>query len=894
MTAEFYPEIDPQQAISDALEIILNNRSNDPEQMRYAHGIVRAEFQRNREALPYPLYNIGRRLIEHAIRDVMEEGGYQHLFTQFADDPYMLAKILVGRDPDRFFDFLLVAWNLRKMLPEYVEVDPDDLPASRGGGSGGGPDGEPGEFPRTPPENLLQRIRENIEHLDEENIFEMAIPLFRQRANKEKDGFQKGYEDLLHLLDGVTNPESVARIERVFDRFSELIDMDFGQFRPHLKRKNFPYITVRNAIKKMEEAQENENGSRRFAYFDTRTGKTSLALLEAEYLGKERALYICPPDTIATIINEYGVYGGSLSRIHVASSANDIRLFAENSGEIRYCIIPSSLIGFTESSDRNGDSTGDEIDDVDNLADEIEEGVDNVQSSDDSDLNIESLREHVNPATLQLFENWQPDYVAVDEARHFTGYHCRSNAASSRKSRALLYLLNNRVALENNMTVRLMDATPGDLPRHFYPLLSILNPARFPMPEDVRDTVGSQPYLLSSFFAEKTDHATHNQVYNRPPVRIIGNRESRVEMGAAQNAIYDYAARYSTRDVLHRITLARISTFNPVVLRPAFRRLLESPMPEDMFTSYFDDVYGEWIVRSEEQDVAFDWDFIARFGNRDLLMNLFAFGPGEFETCYQDNHEKLNTLRQLNNSTENLSCKAQHVIDRLREIVNKSNSEERHPRRIIIYSSFKRGLTRDLDLGDNDVPLELERILNDQIRQAVPEVNTYMLDGGVSTKSRRDGLSARDAVRRAWRDDEGISVLLAVSPATCQGIDLTSPGNMIEEIHMDTPLDSRLDYQVQSRTLGPNQNRTIFKQMLQAVTTGGRDNTIDAGIRDLVVSKYLFRDLVCRGVSVPSAFLESIENRRTFLGGFCDTEKDEEEITNGIRENMRNALDNNS
>ena len=106
----------------------------------------------------------------------------------------------------------------------------------------------------------------------------MAIPLFKQQADKEKDGFQKGHEWLLSILEGMEDEEGIAKIERVYDEFERLIAMKFGDFRPQLKRKNFPYITVRRAIDKMEQAQGGNNENRRFAFFDTRTGKTSLAL----------------------------------------------------------------------------------------------------------------------------------------------------------------------------------------------------------------------------------------------------------------------------------------------------------------------------------------------------------------------------------------------------------------------------------------------------------------------------------------------------------------------------------------------------------------------------------------------------------------------------------------
>jgi hypothetical protein len=879
------------QPVADALNTILSSETQDPEQMRVTHEIVRDYFQQYRNSLPAPMYRIGRRLIIHAIEEVMGQGDYKKLFDQFADDPYLLAKILTKRDPDKFFDLFLVTWGLRRVLADYVRPNPEDPPADRGGGGGGRyPGGPENEVPRIPPRDIIQKIRDNLDHLDEEDIFEIAIVLFKQPADEEKDGFEKGFEELLTLLDGVKDPENIAKVERVFDRFDELIHMGFGQFTPHLKRRNFPYITVRRAIKEMEEMQDGEDIQRRFAYFDTRTGKTSLALLEPEYLGKNRVIYICPPDTIPTIEREYELYGGDPSKIRVARTENEIQQFIddEDKNNIRYFIIPSSLVATIDASEQNGNGADDEIDDADNLVSEDGAGRD----ANEVEAEIEGLRGEVNNATLRLFDSWQPDYVAVDEARYFTGYNCNAREGSSRRSQALLYLLNNRTALENRMAVRLLDATPGDLPRHFYPLISMLYPTRFPVPEFVREEAGSQPYLLSSIFSERTDQAAHYQVYDRPRISVAQNGGPRIQMGPAQNAIYDYASRYSVNKILHRISLARIATFDPVVLRPALRRLMEQPMSRDDFEEYFSHVYNEWQVRSQNEKVPFNWDFIASFSDSKSFANFFSFERGVFEGYCRDDSEKLKALDELYGSEDVLSCKAQYVIDQLNDIVARAKAGERHPKRIIIYSSFKKGLTRDIDPDSEEVTFAMSRFLADQIRQHVPDVNVYSIDGGVSTQKRKDGTSARDGIRESWRRDEGINVLVAVGASTCQGIDLAAPDNMIQEFYMDYPLDSRLDYQIRSRSIGPNQNRTVSRQTLHAVTANDRVDTIDVGARDLLVSKYLFRDLVCRGGAyIHPSFLSSIENRATFLGGFCESENNGEEVVEDARRTLRNRLE---
>jgi len=270
-------------------------------------------------------------------------------------------------------------------------------------------------------------------------------------------------------------------------------------------------------------------------------------------------------------------------------------------------------------------------------------------------------------------------------------------------------------------------------------------------------------------------------------------------------------------------------------------------------------------------------------------MHMFAFEPELFQSYINRRGEKLDTMWSLYETDDVLSCKARYVVDRLKEIVEKAKTGERHPSRVIIYSTFKRGLTREL-LSDEAIPLKLEQFLCEQIQEKVPEVNTFMLDGGVSTKSGKDGVSPRDSVRKSWSIGEGINVLLAVGPATCQGVDLTSPGHMIEEIHMDTSMDSRQDYQVNSRALGPRQNRSVTKRVLSAVTATDRFTTIDTGISDLVTSKYLLRNLVCRGVSIPASFLEAAEDNKIFLGEFCEPERDEEEVTDGIRGRIKNRL----
>jgi hypothetical protein len=872
-----------------ALKTILDQSSDDPAQMERVYKVVRANFANESENLPFPMYNIGRRLIDHAIREKIENGEFLDLFRQFADEPYLLAKILVKKDPDRFFDFLTVSWVLRKTLPEYVKVNEDEPPVfDPEAPGGGGPGNEEERGPKTPPREIVRKIRENLEYLDEEDIFEMAIPLFKQQKDKDKDGFQKGYEELLELLDGVTDPEQIETVESVFDRFSQLIDMEFGTFKPELRRKNFPYITVRRAIAEMDKIKRSKDGGRRFANFDTRTGKTSLAILEPEYLGKKRIVYICPPDTIPTIVNEFIIYGGNKDQLYVARTEEDMILFNQDPGKHRYCIVPSSLVAYSGTSEEREK----EAEEDDRLSESFDEERQDIMAEGQykDGVAIDEHLECANPNLRELFENWQPDYVTIDEARYFTGYHCQSPEQSSKRSRALLYLLNNEKSLKRRMTVRLMDATPGDLTRHFYPILSLLHPKTYPTPEDARAAIGHQPYLMANALSARMDQAIHHQVYDRPPVRNRSEVESRVEMGDAQSAIYDFAAHYSTTDVLHRITLARIATFNPTVLRPAFRKLLGEPMSELEFTRNFDAVYKEWKERSATSDVAFDWDFVARHGEQEFFRHLFAQDPAEFMEYMKHRGPKLQVLKSLYESEEVLSAKAQHVINRLKEIVEDSKAGDRHPSRIVVFSTFKKGLTRGIGGNGEDIPLKMEMFLMEQIQKHVPEVNCYMLDGGISTQTRTNGKSARDEIRQSWSEDEGINVLLAVGPATCQGVDLTSKGNRIEEIHMDTAMDSRLDYQVHSRTLGPRQDRMVTKQALCAVTSVDRHPTIDQGIRDLVVSKYLLRDLICRGVSIPNQYVEAVEDKSTYLGGFTEAEKNGEEATKGVRKQIKGRL----
>jgi len=893
---EKHKELDFNSPLADALKVVLDQKQDDPESLKRVHNIVRAAFRQNAESIPYPILNIGKKLMEVVIRDAMGENEYQPLFRQFADDPYRLTKILTKKDPERFFDFFLVAWNLHGMLAEYLkpeeESDFEDFKTSDDDKKETGKkiDKSGSSDSASEPEiakKLIDRIKENIKFLDEEDIFELAIPLFKQLGDKDKDGFQKGYETLLEILEGIDDAEDIAKVERVFDRFSELIDMQFGQFRPHLKRKNFPYITVRRAIKEMEKGHK--DGGRRLAHFDTRTGKTSLALLEPEYLGKKRSLYICPPDTIPTILREYSLYGGDESKIRVVRNEEDFKNLIKENGNIRYCIIPSTLlINIGASSDEIGHEIADEGADIGTLIGDIDKDPDDLQDGNGTGTGIDELRKHVNPLVLQLFESWYPDYIAVDEARHFTGYHCEPNTPSSKRSQALLYLLNNKKTLDRKVAVRLLDATPGDLPRHFYPLISFLHPDRYLMPESARSEMGTKPYVLMSFLAEKTDHASHEQVYSLPPIRNAKGGVQ-VEMSPAQSVIYEHSAKYSTPNVLHRLTLARLAAFNPVILRPILARITK-PLEKEDFMSRFDKAYDDWKIRSEGGETAFDWDFLANLSDRQLFLNLFIFDSKGFEQYYEGQPEKLELLKKLFNSNPILSCKANYVIEKIKEILAREKSGEGNSGRIIVYSSFKRGLTREIDSSDDD-RLDLERILAEQIRQAIPEANVYTIDGGVSTQPKKDGFSARDEVRESWKKEEGVNVLLAVGPATCQGVDLSAGDEIIREFYLDIPMDSRLDYQIRSRSIGPNQKRSVIRETLHAVTAGKKEPTIDNGVRDLVAAKHFFRDLVCRRATpVTPEFLEAIENNVSFLGGFCAMERSAEEVVGGTRKDVDNVV----
>ena len=883
-------------SLATALQTLLS-LTEKPEDQELARAYLRQFFRNQPDNIPFPILNLGRKVMEEAIKDALAEKEYRDLFKQFANDPYLLAKILIKKDPDRFFSEFLVAWNLSGFLSEYLQADDgnETVEPIENGGGGGGKDGGP-KTPNDPdgidPRNtqrIIEGLKDHLKHMDEEDIFEFSLPLFKQRVDKDKDGFGKGYEALASLLGTLKEGSERTKVQNVMGRFHELMQMTFGQFLPHLKRKNFPYMTVRRAIKTMEQKSAEGGPQRRFAHFDTRTGKTSLAILEPEYLKKNRALYICPPDTIPTILREYELYGGDATRIKVVRSEEGLQTLLAGNGHIRYCVIPATLL--IKNSEH-------EIGGIHETTDEIETALSSIEADPDEEdtLNgddsrsLESMRRAVNPTVLRLFNEWRPDYIAVDEVRHFAGYHCEPNMPSSKRSQALLYLLNSPEGLALNTTVRLLDATPGDLPRHYYPLLSILYPEHYPTPLTIRNEVGTKPFALMALFSEKADSAIRDQVYSPPPIRNI---RSNAAMGPAQDAIYQYAAKHSTPNSLHRLTLARIASFNPALLKPFLRRLIQ-PMEGVGFKAQFDLAYDEWRSLSAATPTPFTLDRAALSGDRQFLLNAFAF-PEHFESLFIREPDKLAALRTLPLSVGRMSCKAEYAIRRIKDAVQKSKTGERHSKRIIIYSSFKRGLTRDFNLANTDGtpnpnPIDIESGLAEQISREVPEANVYRVDGGLAMRIGKDGFSARDHMRSAWRDDDGINVLLAVGPATCQGIDLSTPNQTIEEIYLDIPMDSRMDYQIRSRTIGPGQNRTVSKETLIATTADG-GNSIDNGIADLVRAKQFFRDLVCRkAISAPKEFLEAIENNESFLGEFCQSENSGEEVVESARKNIDQKL----
>jgi len=872
--------------LANGLRIIIDSDElNDSDISDSVYSTIRRAYEENKDSLPYSVYEVGTKLVEHALSlSLAEDENYRMLFRRLFRYPNILAKTLCKMDPNRFFDLFTVRWGVHSFLSDYIALDDDSLPFNEA--EEGGFDPYLSVEAISPSQSILDAIVNHIDHLDEDDIFEMAIPLFKQSADGDQDGFNKGYNELLTLLDrdNIKNdPKKIAVIQKVYDRFETLINMEFGEFKPYLRNKNFPYITVRMAIKSMEEDQK-KGVNRRFAHFDTRTGKTSLGLLEPEYLGKKRVLYICPPDTIRTILNEYTLYGGNPSEIFVVRSSADMIAFSENPNGYKYCIIPNSLM-------INRDS---------NLE------MNQTDSALESRMNsIDDLAEYTNQSLIELVKEWSPDHVVVDEARHFTGYYSntldsndeespntRLFKSGSKRSKALLYILNHPDLLDSDASVRLMDATPGDLPRHFFPLISILNHKEFPMPENVYSVFGHQAYFLSSYMSDRTDYAAHFQVYDRPP---SVNLRDTVEMGAAQDLLYEHASSYSTPNALHRITLARLATFNPVLLRRSFKKLLKVPMQESEFKKRFIAVCNEWKARKTDQnDLLFDWDFLAQYADRDLFIHLFTFGANAFSSCFSDFESDFQgLLDQIQSSDHNLSSKFQQVIHRLTELSENQELEE-SSRRVVIFSSFKYGFTRDFrgdDLKEEDSISfsEIGSSLSAYIQEQMPGVKVFILDGFVSTKNKSDSLSSRDLVRRAWSNYKGFSVLIAVGSATSQGIDLTSPGNSIEEIHLDLPLDSRAYYQLKSRTLGPSQDSLVTKRVLFAISDG--ENTIDKGVFDLLTFKSGLGGMITGADKIPSSVIEAAgEVDRVFLGKYVEASDSEEGVVSGTRDSLDESL----
>lgn len=869
-----------------ALNNILDDAQGDPVKMELAFSIAKIAFDEKSDSIPFSMYRTGLRLIEHAIEEVKEDGEYLDLFKKFANEPAILAKILTQKDPEKFFDLFLVTWRLKTFLAEFVELDPENKPLDLLENSGGD-NLSYKENPLSPSDEILEKIKENIEYLDFEDILEMAIPLFKQSAHSGEDGFTRGYNKLLELV-GEIDDQYSDKLQQVYDYLDELIEMKFAPFRPSLNKKNFPYLTVRRAIKTMEKKETESGSSRRFAYFDTRTGKTSLALLEPAYLNKQRSIYLCPPDTIPTIKREYETYQGNPEELFVARTTDQLNEFLENPNGFKYCIVPTSIIALTS---KNEIDSAQEIDLDDIEAELLSELMceDSENTTEEKPVDINQFKNRVNSSVLRLFNEWKPDYVAVDEARHFCGFNPYSPEKSSKRSMALMYLLNRKESVSADMSVRMMDATPGDKPEHFHSLLSYMNPAHFPSPQKVRMEIGRQPYLLSAHFSECVDRASHHQVYNRPPVKEVEAKEvGSVDMKPAQSVLYKWASKYSTNKVLERIMLARLATFNPVLLRKAMQKNLKRAMRIDSFQKNLKNTYSLFEKRNKEEGIEWGWDFLAQHADRKFFYQLFAFGPDHFMEKLKgpDADWQYDTLDQLKASDETLSCKFDHIINLLKQLSEGKMIENRSFDKVIVYSSFKRGLTRELTGGDlTDIDLEMEQSLINQIQKALPDLNLYTLDGQVSTRAQANTHSPRDQVRRAWKTEEGINVLLAVGAATSQGIDLTVGRKNILEIHIDEHMDSRMNYQIQSRTLGPQQKHMVVRLPLRAYVNG--KPTIDAGITKLVDAKSHFSDLVCKGSNVPPAFMEAIENNDAFLGEYCETEDTEAEVVENTRKKIK-------
>ena len=887
--------------LTQAIQTVLSQDLDDPKSLKDVQYILREIFrQPDRENIPYPLINAGKKLIQILLKEAVADTEYRQLFEQFSNEPYLLTKILIQKDPERFFDFFLVAWNIHGMLSEFITADEDRLkdeteevssPSSSGDSSGSreteSEEDQTDSMYMGKIKSVLQALKENIRFMDEKDIFVLTIPFFKLHSADGKDGFERGNEIFQLLLKEITEEESNQKLQKVYARFIDLIQMEFGEFKPHLKRKNFPYITVRNAIYEMANRSEDQN--RRFAHFDTRTGKTSLALLEPEYLGKKHVIYICPPDTIPTVLREHKLYGGDEKTIKEVRNEDDIKCLLANPN-IKYCIFPSSLLTGAGEVDENVE---DEYDEMELLSDMKQDSTDlkteKPQQSGGMDplARLRSFKTSVSPLILEIFDQWKPDYVAVDEARHFTGYHCELGLKTSKRSEALLHLLNRPETLEANPVIRFLDATPGDLPRHFYPLLSLLYPGKYPTPHEVRDEVGPHPYTLMSLFSKRTDQATQSQVYNPPSLRLKDNVP--VDMMDAQRLIYEYASKYSTKNALYRLTLARLATSNPVLLRPIFADLVK-PYSQKKFREHFDSLYKTCKQSGLDSP---DWDFLANNTSFDFFIQLFSLTPSEAHKYFHESEiHELAFIDSLNTNLSFISSKSFHVINRLRSIQEGIKMGERHPDRIIIYSNFKRGVTRNFSKGNEDDDMLEAYHLAEMIRDNVPGVNVLTLDGGDSSRVGTNGFSPRDEIRKEWAESDGINVLIAVGPATCQGVDLTSPGHSILEMHMDSSLDSRADYQIKSRTLGPRQNRRVERELLMATAQG--ENTIDHGVRSLLEAKEVFRDLVCReAVAVAPDLLKAIESRATFLGAYC-TEKEQtsESIVQTGRKKAKKTLKN--
>lgn len=491
-----------------------------------------------------------------------------------------------------------------------------------------------------------------------------------------------------------------------------------------------------------------------------------------------------------------------------------------------------------------------------------------------------------NPALSNLVANAligrrKTDGVILDEADDFRNI----DAARSQMLIDLMGKINSQNSLGElnyKMPILALTATPiASCLENLDVVMSILYPERFALPD--KPELNKYPFstqalnnpniAFSVLSGEKLMvQWTIQDMFKDRVQRLEFGPEIRkmIKITPYENIIYEWIAEQQV-GILAKIRLLRSTLINPELIKRACeeREIIPKPVYDKEGLSKrlqeLHEVWVHWMLEKDSSipDESFSADWIAKYGDRDFLIQCFFDRelPHGVDSLVLSFPGIVNDWR----ARETISSKYLFLQNFLRERFSRDGDSYKAREKVFIVSPYhKRGITRwleDSNLKDEDFldnTFSLYEYLLSEWLPGLPQGMAINIDGGKS-------FTTRDREASIWREDGMKNLIVVASMDSVYESMNWAVGDTknnqeirgVSVVYLGWPWGWDEFKQMSGRFLRPGQAKPVDIYVCEA------ENSIDQGFFELVLRKHLLTQIALAGIRLSKEEQDFFESTNT-------------------------------